>query len=47
MDTEDATKIATPTEDGAKDVVEFRQACLIGDRDLADHHGTHMTENRS
>jgi hypothetical protein len=47
MDTEDVTQIATPPEDGAKDVVELRQTRLIGDRDLADHHWTHMTENRS
>lgn len=36
-----------PQEDGAKQVVELWQARLIGDRDLANRHGTHMTENLS
>jgi hypothetical protein len=46
MDTENVAQIAAPTQDGTKDVVELRQIHLIGDCDLADHHGTHMTENR-
>jgi hypothetical protein len=47
MDTEDLAQIAAPPKDGAKDVVELRQIHLIGDCDLADHYGTHMTENCS
>jgi hypothetical protein len=47
MDTENVAQIAAPSQDGAKHVVELRQTRLIGDRDLADHHGTHMPENRS
>jgi hypothetical protein len=42
MDTDDVTQIVPPPQYGAKGVVELRQIQLIGNRDLADHHGTHM-----
>jgi hypothetical protein len=38
-------KLTLATEDGAEDIVEFRQSRLIADRGLADRHGTHMTDN--
>ena len=37
-----APQIAIPPKNGAKDIVEFRELHLIGDRDQADDHRAHL-----
>jgi hypothetical protein len=45
--TNDVAQIAVPPENSAEHVVKFMERHLVGDRDQADDHPTHLAQNRS
>jgi len=42
VDTNEVTEISVPPENGMEDLVKFWEIHLIGDRDQADYHRTHL-----
>jgi hypothetical protein len=47
MEANDIAEIGMPAEDGADDLVKLREVHVIRNREKADHHGAHLTEDCS
>ena len=47
MDTNNKAQITPPSQNGAEDIVKVWELHLIGDRDQANDHRAHMTQNCS
>ena len=47
VDANDKAQITPPAQNGAKDIVEIGELHLVRDRDQADDHGAHLTQNSS